>query len=234
MDEEGFRRFLERRGKKDHVVDGLLGQVRQFEAYLARERQNKLDAASAEDVRAYIAELEAAGPGAAKKVRGLALYFQFTGNTAPAAMAADWREQAIAQTRRAFLLRAFRGVDPAHADRLEAAGIANVEQMLAAGSTPADRQRLADVTGVPPQAILEMVKLADLSRLEGVKEVRARLYYEAGVDTPDKLAAWEPEALVQMLAEWVARTGFQGIAPLPKEVHNTVATARRLPRVVAY
>jgi hypothetical protein len=35
MDENAFRQFLRRQGKKDHVVAGLLEQVRRFEAFLA-------------------------------------------------------------------------------------------------------------------------------------------------------------------------------------------------------
>jgi hypothetical protein len=37
-----------------------------------------------------------------------------------------------------------------------------------------------------------------------------------------------------MLVEWVERTGFAGIAPLPKEVRNAIATSRQLPEVVQY
>jgi hypothetical protein len=37
--------------------------------------------------------------------------------------------------------------------------------MLTAGKTPEARQELAEQTGVSPQAILELVKLSDLSRL---------------------------------------------------------------------
>jgi hypothetical protein len=37
-----------------------------------------------------------------------------------------------------------------------------------------------------------------------------------------------------MLIRFVDRTGFDGIAPLPKEVAFSVATARRLPRLVEY
>jgi hypothetical protein len=68
----------------------------------------------------------------------------------------------------------------------------------------------------------------------GLRAVRARLYYDAGLDTPDKFTQWEPEALRRMLAEFVGRTGFDGIAPPPKELRNTITTARRLPEAVQY
>jgi hypothetical protein len=78
--------------------------------------------------------------------------------------------------------------------------------------------------------MLELVKLSDLSRLGGLKSVRARLfYYDAGVDTVEKIAQWEPEELRAMLSEFVGESGFDGIAPLPKEVHNAVDKARSLP-----
>jgi hypothetical protein len=37
-----------------------------------------------------------------------------------------------------------------------------------------------------------------------------------------------------MLVEFVERGGFGGIAPLPKEVRNAIATAKQLPRIVEY
>jgi hypothetical protein len=76
--------------------------------------------------------------------------------------------------------------------------------------------------------------LSDLARLPGVKGIRARLYYDAGVDCVEKMAACETEALLALTAEFVERTGFNGIAPLPKEVASTIANAKRLPRVVEY
>ena len=60
------------------------------------------------------------------------------------------------------------------------------------------------------------------------------MYYDAGLDTPSKFVGWEPEVLRGMLAEWVERTGFEGIAPLPKERRNAIATARSLPKIVEY
>jgi hypothetical protein len=54
------------------------------------------------------------------------------------------------------------------------------------------------------------------------------------VDCVEKMVTWEPEALLKMTAEFVERMGFDGIAPLPKEVRSTIANAKRLPRVVEY
>jgi hypothetical protein len=91
---------------------------------------------------------------------------------------------------------------------------------------------LAARTGVPEEAILELVKLSDLARLTGVKGIRARLYYDAGIDTVAKMARWEPEALREMVVEFVERTGFEGVATLPAEARHTIREARALPKVL--
>lgn len=233
--ESEFRRFLRRRGKKAHVVAGLAQQVRQFEAYLKAERHKELETAVPQDLEAYVAAVDTRQSGSgAKLVRGLALYYLFAGNTEMSTLAAEIGEQKRAKRRRVFPLKEFRRIDPVAVGKLAAAGIVNVEPMLAAGATPAARQQLAAEIGVPTATILELVKLSDLSRLDGLKSVRARLYYDAGADTVEKVAGWEPEALRAMLAEFVVQSGFDGIVPLPKEVHNTVAKARLLPKIVTF
>lgn len=131
-----------------------------------------------------------------------------------------------------FKLRDLRGIEPAVIERLAAHGIKTAPQMLAAGRTGALRSALARQTGIAEEVLLELAKLSDLARLPGVKGIRARLYYDAGVDSVAKLAAWEPEALLKMTAAFVERTGFAGIPPLPKEVSSTVANAQKLERIL--
>jgi hypothetical protein len=131
-------------------------------------------------------------------------------------------------------LKDFRGVNPEFLARLEAIGIKKAAQMLSAGQTPEKRVTLALKAGIPEEPVLELVKLSDLARLPGVKGIRARLYYDSGVDNAEKLAAWEPESLPAMTAGFVARTGFDGIAPLLKEVSSTIANARNLPKIVVW
>ena len=232
MDEAGFRQHLKRSVKKDHVADGLVSQVQAFELYLASERRKRLDAAEEQDIRDYVGTL---APSAVKeRMRGLVLYYGFVGCERLARLAGEIREQRIAKTRKAFRLSEFVGVNGEDIARLEAAGIVTVAEMLEAGRSSRDRRLLAERTGVSPQAILELVKLSDLSRLAGVKSVRARLYYDAGLETPEAFVGRDPEALRRMLVQFVERTGFDGIAPLPKEIRNTVATAGTLPRAVEY
>lgn len=133
-----------------------------------------------------------------------------------------------------FKLKDFLGVNPDYIARLETVGVKNTAQMLLAGRNPQKRDELAEKAGLPLESVLELVKLSDLARLPGVKGIRARLYYDAGVDTVEKMAAWEPEALLAMTGKFVRVTGFTGTAPLPKEVSSTIANAKMLPKVVEW
>jgi hypothetical protein len=156
--------------------------------------------------------------------------FGFIENEELRQLAGLLREQRI--KRSPFALKDFRGVEPEYTARLAAAGIRNVEPMLKAGRTHADRQELADEADISPEAIVELVKLSDLARIPGIKSIRARLYHDAGVDTIEKMAEWDPEDLRAMLLKFVERTGFDGIAPLPGEAAFSVAMAKELPGIV--
>ena len=133
-----------------------------------------------------------------------------------------------------FKLKDFRGINPEVIGKLEALRIKSAEQMLVAGQTKKLRSALAKQTGIAESVLLELVKLSDLARLPGVKGIRARLYYDAGVDSVEKMANWDPDALRVMMIKYVEQTGFNGIPPLPKEVSSTIENARRLPKVVEF
>lgn len=235
MQEKAYHNHLKSKGKKDHVIAELVTQVRRFEDYLNRERSKTLDSADLQDLLDFSGKIEQDLPGSTKIVmRGIALYYAYCGQTDLASAAAGLREQQTAKSRKAFLLKDFRGVDPVAVTALAAAGIHNVSQLIAAGGTPQARALLADQTGLALHQILELVKLADLSRLGGLKTIRARLYYDAGFDTLEKIAAQDPEQMRAAIQKFVQRAGFDGIPPLPKEALHTVEAAKKLPRLVIF
>jgi hypothetical protein len=231
--EEEFRRFLKRGGRSDSAARRAIAYTKEFERYLQEHRGVGLNEASPEDLEAFVAWVEQEPKASAKgHLWGLGYYYEYTSNEEMRHLAGMLRAQRI--ERRPFPLREFRGINPEDADKLLAVGIWNVEQMLEAGKTARGRTALAEKTGVAEEVILELVKLSDLARIPGIKGIRARLYYDAGVDTIKKMAEWEPEALREMAAEFVERTGFEGIAPLPAEVRFSIARARQLPKIVEY
>lgn len=64
-----------------------------------------------------------------------------------------------------------------------------------------------------------------------MKGTRARLYYEAGFDSVEKIANLEPEDLRDQVVEYVKESGFDGVPTLPAEAVYTVEKARYLPKI---
>lgn len=234
MNEEAFQKFLKQGGRSSSAAKRVIAQVLAYEEYLREQRSSKeLDRASPEDLEAFVSHIEEKKKGAARKhLHSIRYYYEYTSNNDMRNLASKLRKQRIKQA--PFPLKDFRNIDPAHVEKLKAIGIRNAEQMLKTGKTPKKRQELSEKTGIPAQAILELVKLSDLTRIFGVKSIRARLYYDAGVDTVEKMATWNPDKLRTMITDFVQKTGFNGIAPLPKEAEFTIKEAKRLPRIVEY
>lgn len=234
MDEEGFRIFLRRGRRSQSAIKRCRACVREFETYLQNRKDGKkLGEASPEDLKDFVGWVEKEPKTSAKThLWALTYYYQYASDEAMRKSAKELREQRI--KRKPFDLKKIRGVNPEHLDKLGSIGIRNVKQMLEAGKTRASRQNLSEKTGIPFEAILEYVKLSDLARIPGIKGIRARLYFDAGVNTIEKMAEWNPKELREMLIEFVERTGFDGIAPLPKEAEFSVKKAKKLPKIVEY
>jgi hypothetical protein len=236
MDREGFRRYLKKEGKSQRITDAAIAHVEEFERYMKEQKGGKeLDKARPEDLDAFISWVEKhEGLGAKKYLLGIRYFYEFCPDEEMAILASfRWNER-MASSGAPLKLKEFRGVTEVDLKKLESAGIRNVNEMIKAGKTPTGRKELSAETGVPVETILELVKLSDLARIQGVKGIRARLYYDAGVDTMEKMAKCDPEELRAHLVEFVKKTGFKGIAPLPKEAKCTVEMARRMPRIVEY
>lgn len=231
--QEHFRKFLKQGGRSASAIDRVLVYVQEFNDFLAEHSDRDLQSANEEDLEDFVAQIEQDSKSSAKgHLWGLGYYFAFTDNDDLRSLASMLREQRI--QRSPFPIRKFRGLDPMVVKKLEAAGIKQIKQALAAGATRQARVDLADRADVPEQAVLEIIKLADLARIPGMKGIRTRLYHDAGVDTLEKLAGWEPEPLREMLTEFVTQSSFDGIAPLPAEIRYSIAQAKQLPRIVEY
>jgi hypothetical protein len=234
MDDTSFQKWLRKQGRTEEVAERVIRLVRVYADFLSSQTKKTLDTAEPGNLEAFVEYLEQSGhlPTAKSCLWAIRYYYQYTGQQPMEAYAARMREARI--KRKPFRLRDFRGVDPEQIVYLEAIKIKHTVHMLTAGKTPEMRQSLAEKTGISLETITELVKLSDLARIAGMKGIRARLYYDAGIDTLEKLASWEPQALQVMLADFVERTNFDGIAPQPAEVLFSVTTAQKLPKIVEY
>jgi predicted flap endonuclease-1-like 5' DNA nuclease len=230
-----FLAYLKKRGKKEHVCQYLADLVMMLEGYAAKSLGKELVEITPQELRAYLHSHEVqANQGNKNLARAIALYYAMLASPELVKAANSFRQAELEKERQPMNLSKLIGVDKGHMARLKQLGILNAAQLLERSRTKAERVELAARAGIPYARLLELVKLADLTRIMGVKAVRARLYVDAGVDTLDAIAANEPDAFVQLIHKFVAETGLQGVATLPKEAEFTIREAKRLPRVVVY
>jgi predicted flap endonuclease-1-like 5' DNA nuclease len=229
MDEEGFIAFMKKERKSERAIQRYCRYMKTFEEYLIRNGKS-LESVSPQDIEDFIS-WGAQSLKVNQYLWGLKVYFEYTSNEMMEMTATVLiGERYMVQSK----LKDFRGVAPEHIEKLAFMGIKTPKDMLNAGKTEKGRIELAKKSEISSDSITELVKLSDLSRIPGLKTVRARLYHDAGADTVEKLAEWDPEELRGMLIKFIETTGFEGVAPLPKEVRSTVATARYLQKIVEY
>ncbi|WP_428610253.1 DUF4332 domain-containing protein [Sedimenticola sp.] len=127
------------------------------------------------------------------------------------------------------------GIGEKYSGKLQEAGIATQEELLAAGSTPKGRKALADQSTISEKLILGWVNRADLARVKGIGEEYADLLELSGVDTVPELAQRNAANLQQKMQE-VAETRGNVVRRVPSqsEVEKWVAQAKELPRVISY
>lgn len=75
------------------------------------------------------------------------------------------------------------GIQSEYLDKLDRVGIRNTKQLFMAAQDTGPREQLAEETGIPVDALDELVGLSDLSRIYGVGPVFARMIYDVGVHT---------------------------------------------------
>ena len=131
-------------------------------------------------------------------------------------------------------LTKFPGIEPRYVERLAAVEIKHSKHLFERARSKQDRAELAALADVPEDTLLELVKLADLVRASYVGPVYARIFYEAGADTLEKLAASSPD---ELLARMIAVNEQQQItkAAMPSEdLGPWLETVKLIPKVIAY
>jgi hypothetical protein len=232
VDEKGFISFMKKKRKTKRTIDTCIENTEDFKAYLESNGKS-LDIATAQDLEAF-AQDHVDKKRVSKFMWALSYYFEFINDKTLLKSANRIRGGKAKVARKPFKLKDFRGVHADHAAALAALGIADIVKMLEVGKTPELRRKLAQKIGLEVKVIDELVKLSDLARIPGVKGIRARLYFDAGFDLLDNLRHVTSDKLLQITREFVETTGFDGIAPLPKEALSAIETAKKLPDVVEW
>lgn len=117
-------------------------------------------------------------------------------------------------------------------DRLDAfsrIGLADQLAVISAGQAPSQREGLASTANLDIATTDEVVKLCDYCRTgKNLQHIRAKIYYEMGMDTWQKWAEQDSATIIAMFAEYIQKNNLDGerLLPWPKEVRNGIEWAK--------
>ena len=126
------------------------------------------------------------------------------------------------------------GVGATYAEKLAAAGINKVDELLTKCAAPAGRKALAEETGISDKLILKWANHADLIRIHGVGPQFAELLEAAGVDTVKELGHRNAENLAAKMLEVNEEKHLVRRVPVAKEVQKMIDFAKELPATMTY
>ena len=126
------------------------------------------------------------------------------------------------------------GIGSAYAQKLNDAGVTNVDELLEKGTTSRGRKEIAKATGISETLIQRWVNMADLYRVKGIGQEYAELLGAAEVDTVPQLAEEDAAKLLEKMTAANAQKKMVRRLPVLSQVENWVEQAKSLPRVVTY
>ena len=126
------------------------------------------------------------------------------------------------------------GIGPVFAEKLIAAGIETVDQLLAKAADAKGRAALEEKTGIRHDLILTWVNHADLFRVKGVGPQFAELLEAAGVDTVKELRTRNAANLAAKMQEVNEAKHLCRRTPVEKEIQKFIDLAKALAPVVSY
>ncbi len=126
------------------------------------------------------------------------------------------------------------GVGEVYAEKLIAAGINKVSELLEKCAAPKGRKELAEATGISEKLILKWTNHADLFRINGVGPQFAELLEAAGVDTVKEFRHRVAENLQPKLAEVNEQKNICNRVPVVSEIQKMIDQAKELEPKVTY
>jgi hypothetical protein len=131
-------------------------------------------------------------------------------------------------------LKDFIGIPSDVITKLEKQGIKDTISLFDKVKCPECRKELALSTGISEPEILEIAKLADLSRIKWVGTMFARVLYESGFDTVEKVSKADYEELHRRItAINKERNLYKGQIGL-NDMKLSIAAAKEVPLEIKY
>ena len=118
----------------------------------------------------------------------------------------------------------FAGVSEEHIEKLDRAGIRNSKVLFLQAQDKDGRERLSEETGIPIDALNELVGLSDLSRIYGVGPVFARMIYDVGVTSVHGFTNYTAEDFIRIYEKQTQKKADFG----PGEIQFSLELAKEL------
>lgn len=145
------------------------------------------------------------------------------------------RRRAGTYTPRPVPLKRMPGVDPDAVERLAGVGIKDSRQLFPQVQSGQERADLATHAGMSGKVLLELTKLSDLVRAPYVGPVFARLFYEAGADTLERLATSQPEELAARIRTVnEEKTLTKAALPTAEHMVSWLEIVKMIPQTIEY
>jgi len=232
MDEDGFLSYMKEKKAPLRKTRTYINRIRRFEKYLSENEDGEsIENSTAEDLEKYVERCKENKVNPYLELFGIREYYRFLGIKELPYTCNQIMQ--IIQLKK-FKLKNFLTADQESAKKLAGVGIKTASQILEVGKTVKEREMLARKSGVPIDEVLKFVKLANLARCPGHMKKRACLYYEAGLDTFDKIADQDPELMIEFLDGFIKKTGFDGSAPILADARSSVENSKRIPRIIEF
>lgn len=213
-------------------IKSYTNRVKRFEKYLTEhELGESIKDLTIDDLKKYVTWCKANDANPYQELFGIREYYGFLG-IRTSSYSCNQVMQMIQLEK--FKLKDFMTANQEYAKKLAKIGMKTASQILEAGKTRKEREVIARKSGVPVNEVLKFVKLANLARCPGHMKKRACLYYEAGLDTFDKIAEQDPESMIGFLNDFIKRTGFNGSAPTLADSKSSVENSKRIPRIIEF
>ena len=126
------------------------------------------------------------------------------------------------------------GIGDVYAEKLIAAGINKVSELLEKCAAPKGRKALAEETGISEKLILKWTNHADLFRINGVGPQFAELLEAAGVDIVKEFRHGVAENLQPKLEETNAAKNICNRVPAVSEIQKMIDQAKELEPKMTY
>jgi hypothetical protein len=121
---------------------------------------------------------------------------------------------------------------PRDVEHLLSAGVATSADLLERAANREQREALASCCGVPPEALVRFVRMADLMRITGINEAHTQLLDAVGAGCIADLVARDAPTLIKAMRRKNVELTLVRSVPPESTLARWIADARLLPIVL--